>query len=229
MMIKRKYSIPIIATVLIGFLGAALMLGILYSYSKSTVQMQLTADTAGSNKAVHRTAAFEVQIDGKPTDTVNFKAYATTKLSDIEKAEDEYIANSFLPDAYQTHTITVTNHSETVTNCFLNVSRETEDDRVFYVILPDTNDILQSLYTDSNIKTLESTKIYTNSISFSDCTFSIGESKTFTMVIWAEHDAVFPDMDGNGVADENSRKLSELTEGVPAEKFTLQYTFEQAD
>lgn len=201
----------------------------LYSVSKNTVQMQWVTGTHGDNEADYRAASFDILVDGQQNTTVNFKAYATTKLSDIEKQGDTYLPNSFVPDAYQTHTITVTNNSEVAVDCSLLVTRTTNDDRVFYVVLPDQSDIVQGLYTTTDMSTPQKVRAYADSKTFKNGKLDIGETKTFTMVIWSEHDAVFPDTDGDGIADESTKKLTELSNGVPTEEFTLNYSFDQAD
>ena len=233
-MISTKTKFRLLKTAFVFFLCTLIISVALYSYSysysKNTEQMQIISDNHGDIKEMHRTAAFDILIDGKPENTVDFKAYATAKLSDIKKNGDEYIADSFLPDAYQTHTITVTNNSETTVKCILNLERSNNDDRVFYTVLPDTEEnILKVLYTNSNIDTVENINDYTRGLTYKDGTLAIGESKSFTMIIWSEHDAVYPDTNNDGIADENSQKLSDLSDGVPSEQFTLNYTFEQAD
>lgn len=201
----------------------------MYSVSKHTTLMQLITGTHGDNEANYRVAGFDISIDGKSDTMVDFKAYATTKLSDIEKKGDAFLPHSFVPYAYQTHTITVTNQSETVVNCSLSVTREENDSRVFYAILPDSENLLADLYTDTDISTPEKVKAYADSITYKTGELGIGETKSFTMVIWSEHDAVFPDSNGDGVADEPSQKLSELSDGIPADSFVLNYRFEQKD
>ena len=168
-MISTKTKFRLLKTAFVLFLCTLIISVALYSYSysysKNTEQMQIISDNHGDIKKLHRTATFDILIDGKPENTVDFKAYATAKLSDIKKNGDEYIADSFLPDAYQTHTITVTNNSETTVKCILNVERSNNDNRVFYTVLPDTEEnILKVLYTNSNIDTVENINDYTSTI-----------------------------------------------------------------
>ncbi len=208
-------TIPILAVLLFSA-------GILYSYSKNT-------DTFLGLYTSARSAVFDVRIDGKPSDTVSFKAYATTKLSDIERSGNTYLPHSFVPGAYQTHSISITNNSETEVDCFLTVTRRNHDERIFFVLLPETENILEALYTPEDISTPKNVRQFLESVSFSNGRLAVGESKNFTMVIWSEHDAVYPDGNGDGIADEDGRKLSELTNGIPAEQFTLSFSFEQSD
>lgn len=228
-MFKPKRRIPVLIAATVIIICLTVGSGIMYSQSKYTADLRITAEKNSSQTAVHRTAAFDIRIDGKPTETVDFKTYATTKLSDIQKNGNEYIPNSFLPDAYQTHTVTVTNNSETPAKCSLEVLRDRNDERVFFAVVPESENILQSLCTEGTVTTPEQVKAFTESLSFSDFTFDIGESKTVTMIVWAEHNAVFPDKNGDGIADEPTQKLSGLADGIPSELFTLHYTFEQVD
>ena len=228
-MSKANFKKLIWVLALAGLLCFSLLTEILYSYSKNTMQIQVISDSEIDNKSTHRIADFDISIDGKPDDTVYFKAYATTKLSDIEVSDSSYIAHSFVPDAYQVHKISVTNNSETTVKCFLQVNRLLNDERIFYVILPDSNSILEDLYTKADLSTSKKVKEYTDSISYTNSILKIGETKTFTMVIWAEHDSVFPDKNGDGKAEENTQNLAELTYGIPTEKFILNYSFEQVD
>lgn len=223
---KPKAAVLIVAVVLLLLVISVAAI----SFSKNSVNIQFT--DASLQDQTHRVASFDIAIDGVSTNMVSFKAYATTKLSDIEKTGEEYKPHSFLKAAYQTHEISVTNNSETSARCILSTSRTMDDDRIFYVILPvgnSTENVLKALYTDTNINTPQKVRDYLEGITFKQSDLAIGEAKTFTMVVWSEHDAVYPDSDGDGIADEEGVKLAELTDGVPFEEFTLDFIFEQVD
>ena len=225
---KHLFMIMLFSSVII----ISSVLGIAYSYSKNMEQFDFTNGTNGEIGENHRTATFDIAIDGVSANTVSFKCYATTKLSDIEKTGEEYHPHSFLEGAYQTHEISVTNNSETSARCILSTARTMNDDRIFYVILPvenSTEDVLEALYTDADIKTPQKVRNYLDGISFKQSDLAIGETKTFTMVVWSEHDAVYPDSDGDGAADEEGKKLQELANGIPYEEFSLDFRFDQVD
>lgn len=219
---------------LLVLITAVMILGMsisMYSLSKNTEILKLLTGTQGDNEDAYRVASFDIAIDGRNDDNVNFCAHATTKLSDIRKIGNEYEPHSFLPGAYQTHTLTVTNNSEATANCLLSVERYYNDDRIFYAVLPDVSEdtIVQSLYTDSDIGTPEKIKDYLDGITFKECVLEKGQTKTFTMIVWSEHDAVFKDENGDGIADESDKFLNQLDGGTPTEKFTMKFSYEQKD
>ena len=222
---KVKKSLLIIFAVIL-ILGLSVSM---YSLSKNTDVIKLLSGTHGNNEADYRVASFDIAIDDRDDDYVYFRAYATTKLSDIEKTDKGYEPHSFLAGAYQTHKITVTNNSETTAICILDVERDMEDDRVFYVMLPDVSadTIVQTLYTDSDTSNPQKVRDYLDSITYKQGLIERGQTMTFTMVVWAEHDAVFKDEDGDGIADENSQMLNRLEDGTPYEWVTFSFMFKQ--
>lgn len=207
-----------------------LVSGINYSFSKNTLLLKFSSNVDGENNDTYRVATYDIQIDGRPTNVLDFNTYATTKLSDITRTENGYNPNSFLEDAYQKHKITVTNNSETVVTCDLTTVLSKNDDRVFYtVISSDADHLLENLYTDEDISTPAKVREYLADKTIQTATFNIGESKDFMMIVWSEHDAVFPDSNSDGTADTPTEYLADLTNGVPSETFLLNYQFTQKD
>lgn len=207
-----------------------LITGVVVSYSKNASLFGLFSKGSGSDNTNNRVAYFDVSVDGNSDTTVDFKAYATTKVSDIEKIGDSYKANSFKEGAYQMHTITVKNNSEVAVKCNMSVTKELNDNRVFYVIVPNVeNNVLGALYTDSTLNSIDDVRAYVDSLNKDYDKVDIGETKTYSMIIWSEHDAVFTDEDNDGIADEEGKMLTELVKGVPSERFAINYSFDQYD
>lgn len=207
--------------------------GVLYAYSKNTTFFGLFGS---DNINGARVASYDVIVDGVADNRVDFKAYATTKVSDITNTGDTYKGNSFREDAYQKHTITVTNNSEVTVKCDMTMTKTTNDDRVFSAVLEgaDTESkLLSVLYNNMSGHTSTMADMRTALADLSRANkytvLKTGETKTFTFIIWSEHDAVYPDSDNDGVADEDGKKLSELTDGVPQETYHLDYRFNQLD
>lgn len=224
-LLHRNKKNTIIVAVSIMLVVACFTTGIMFAYSKNISLFGFFAqDGAGDSD---RLAAYDVQVDGKSTDVVDFTLYATTKLSDIEKTGNKYKAHSFLPDAYQVHTITVTNNSEVKVNCYTNTVAQLNDDRVFMAVLPKTSsaDILKKMYTDSELATPDDVRDYIDTISFAnkDIAIDMGESAELTMICWCEHDAVYSN------SDEVNLDLAHLAAGVPHEQYKLDYYFTQID
>lgn len=180
-----------------------------------------------------RVAKFSVSLDGFDTNTIHYEAYGTTKLADIEydTTTNTYEGNSFIEGAYQSHTFVIENDSEVAVNANIDYVFSNNDDRVFMTIIDGASrNILRDMY---NIKrSLSDTDISTVRTVVSalrPTTLVIGPNKrkVYTVVLWCEHDAVFSDMDNNGVADENGLRLAELAEGIPTEEVTFNVSLEQ--
>lgn len=174
-----------------------------------------------------RVAKFAVQVDGLDVNGVQYKALATTKLTDIAYMSNTglYDGGSFLEGAYQSHLITIRNDSEVALDLHMDYGYATHDDRVFFAVIEGASrNILKSLYAIKN--TLADTSITTIRSAITNAlpeTLTVAPNKTqyFTVVFWCEHDAVFKDTDGDGVADEEGKRLNELVDGVPQETITF--------
>jgi flagellar basal body-associated protein FliL len=219
---KVMYIIAIVSLILV----TLAITGLTYSFSKNASLFGITND----NNRNDRVAYMHVQVDGLDSNVINFKAYATTKLSDIEKVGNTYKANSFKEGAYQLHTITVTNDSEVPVSCNLTTTTTTNDDRVFYAVIPNVNDdVISSLYSENTLNTISDVRNYINSISLTNDIINSQDTKTYSMIIWSEHDSVYVDANNDGIADEEGKTLAELANGIPSETYTLDYVFDQLD
>lgn len=221
--IKNKSFILCIVSI-IACLSIVLAGGAYFAYSRNA---QLFAPFSVDEEEPARAAKYKVLVDGKATNVIDFTAYATTKLSDIEQTGTTYKPHSFLPGAYQIHTITITNDSEMQVNCLPAMTKTTNDDRVFMAVLPETNasNLLSKLYTDSDLSTPAAVRTYVDSISYDNKDFAIGigEKLDLTMIVWCEHDAVYSD------PAEAHSKLEDLAAGVPSESYKLDCYFTQID
>ena len=223
-MLKKLKKISILHVMAIIVCIGLLAGGVFFAYSRNAY---LFNPFAPSTEEPARTAKYKILVDGKATDVIDFTAYATTKLSDIESTGSTYKPHSFLPDAYQLHTITITNDSEMKVNCLPVMTKTTNDNRVFMVVLPKTNasNLLSKLYTDSDISTPANVRSYIDSISYDNRQFTmdIGEELDLTMIVWCEHDAVYSD------PDEAHLALADLAAGIPSESYKLDCYFTQMD
>lgn len=195
---------------------------------------RMTIDSINS-RSNNRVASFDVVVDGVPSSTVDCKLYATTKVNDVEQvSENSYNGHSFIDGAYRTHSIVVHNNSETKTDIEFIISKTTNDDRVFYAILPNCateQDIYKKIYAKTGGSTLSLAHIRAMCDEFNSSTFSINNDDylRLTLIVWSEHDAVFVDNNNDGVADEAGKKISELANGIPTETLNINYNIVQRD
>ena len=196
---------------------------------------KLSIDTINS-RTDNRVATFDVVVDGVPSSTVDCKIYATSKVNDIEEVTENvlYNGNSFIDGAYRTYSLVVHNNSEVKTSVELNINKTFNDDRIFYAILPNCateQDIYKKIYEKTGGSSLSLTQIRAMCDEFNSTIFNVDNDDylRLTLVVWAEHDAVFVDEDNNGVADEANKKISELTNGIPTETLNINYTIVQRD
>lgn len=221
--IKNKHFVLYIVSIVV-CLSLVLVGGVYFAYSRNA---QLFAPFSVDEEEPARAAKYKILVDGKATNVINFTAYATTKLSDIEQTGTTYKPHSFLPDAYQLHTITITNDSEMRVSCLPVMAKTTNDSRVFMAVLPETNasNLLSKLYTTSDLSTPAAVRTYVDSISYNNRDFAIGigEELDLTMIVWCEHDAVYSD------PAEAHLKLEDLAAGVPSESYKLDCYFTQID
>ena len=179
-----------------------------------------------------RAATFDVVIDGVPTDTVNYKILATSKVSDIRHNVDTYTGNSFIEGAYRANSIVIHNNSEVKAEISLGVDVTNNDSRVFYAVLPNCateQEIYQKLYTQLSGSTIPDVQDMCDYFNSSTYTIGSDDYLRLTLVIWVEHDAVYVDTDNDGVADEYDKKMNQLVLGVPAEDFTVKCYVTQKD
>lgn len=228
---KRMYR-----TLVLSIVAGALSLATMgYTVAKYSTSIPLL-----SNSSHGRVAGFSVSIDGVEDGVVQFDCLATTKLSDIERSVvggvAYYNGHSFVDGAYCKHTVSIRNDSEVVVDCKLEVGVQNHDDRVFYALVPTVHgtgvqedDILSYLYMGDSGTELSDERDYLSALNERKISLGYGEHKDFTLLVWSEHDAVFTDADGDGIADENGKQLSELELGVPSEELSIRYIAMQKD
>ena len=235
-MMSKMSKRAVLCVIFSAVIATSLAAGAMFAYSKNISGFGVGyKDNIDGH--LDRVAEYDVEVDGAPSDTVAFKAYATTKVTDIKANGNKFVGNSFKKDAYQLHTISVTNNSDVDVSCNINTVRTNNDDRVFFSVVDNVTteqQLFEKLYfvveaeNESDMDFIRAC-VADYSLDGQSVTLKRGQTKTFTMVVWAEHDAVYPDNDGDGVADEDGKKLVELADGVPSETFRLDYTFTQID
>ena len=202
----------------------------------SSIFIATIARVAYSERTINHVqpAAFSVTIDGVPTQTMNYKLLATTKVTDIQQEEGVYVGNSFIAGAYQSNSIVIHNDSEVKTQVALDFTCTADDDRIFYVVLPNCSNeqvMYAELYSKigGEDKTLAQIRDICNE--YNNHTYDLGydDNLRLTLVVWSEHNSVYVDNNADGVADEAGKKLSQLADGVPAEEFEIKCYVVQKD
>lgn len=181
-----------------------------------------------------KVANFNVTVDGSSDNTINCNLLATTKITDIQNIDDNIVNGSFMPGAFQTHTIVVHNNSYVKTEAIVSVENTLNDARVFYIVLPgcadDTSAVYSTLYDvmeeykdENNVTNLSISDIRAICNDYNSKEYDMGYSDylRLTLVVWSEHDAVYVDTNNDGVADESSKLLSALIDGIPTENLTV--------
>lgn len=202
---------------------------------------RMSGDVLNANDNV-KIANFNVIVDGSSDNTINCNLLATTKVTDIRSVDDNVVNGSFMPGAFQTHTIVVHNNSYVKTGAIVSVENTLNDPRIFYIVLPgcanDTSDVYNALYDimeeykdENNVTNLSLSDIRAVCDDYNSKEYVMGYSDylRLTLVVWSEHDAVYVDSNNDGVADEPSKLLSELTDGIPTETLTVKCDVVQKD
>lgn len=200
-------------------------------------------------------ARFHIAFDGLETNTITSKIRATSKVTDITESNGIYYGNSFIEGAYNAYSVVVASLSNVKSDLEISVSNVTNDDRLFYIILPDCpseQEIYELFYNEfhGTNPTLSDIRDFCNSYNTQTYTLGFEEEKRFTFIVWSEHDAVYVDSNNDGVVDTNdlvfgdtnkdgvidaldspptTTFLSDLVDGVPSDTYTINYTVVQKD
>lgn len=202
-----------------------------------------------------RAAKFHVSISGLHDDTINCKIRATSKVTDIDEENGVYIGNSFISGAYVEYPVVIKSDSDVKTNISFNIERLNNDDRIFYIMLPDCEsdqdiyEIFYNAFSGQNV-TLSDIRNFCDDYNSRTYELDFDEERRFTFIIWSEHDSVFIDSNNDGIVDTNdlvfgdtnkdgvidaldtipsTTYISDLVDGEPSEIFTINYSIVQDD
>lgn len=210
---EHKKEIPVIRYMLYLLVATSIVSGVTLS--------RYTSSTSGSDTA--NVAKFEYSIDitdqnstGTLTfDSLSLNIYATSKLSDAE--------NCMFDDVAVVRQITVTNQSEVAVSLELSMAGMDEDGIVWCVFDGSYADaVTGTIYgtirtklggaAPSDFSALWSALAQANADTTAawnnGANLGVGESKTFTVVFWAEHE---PARDVGGWYDKDVVSSSELS------------------
>ena len=202
-----------------------------------------------------KVAKFHVAFDGLESNSITCKILATSKITDITLNNNIYYGNSFIEGAYKAYPVVIASDSDVKTTLNLKVSTVNNDDRLFYVILPDCSteqDIYKVFYDEFNGQnpTLSDIRDFCDKYNNKTYTFDYEEERRFTFIVWSEHDAVYIDSNNDGIVNASdlvfgdtnkdgvintidsppsTTFLSDLVDGIPSDTYTIDYTVIQKD
>lgn len=200
------------------------------------------SDNLLHNNSDTRAANFHIALD-KDNDSANieYKLYATTKLTDITKTNGVVDSGSFIRGAFQANSVVIHSDSNVKTTVSVGVTPLNNDNRVFYAIVPwaenDTAicsklyDKMQEYKALNSISELSLTDIRNICNTLNNAEYELGydDFLRLTVIIWSEHDAVYVDANNDGIADENGKQLNQLSAGIPTGRLKVSYSIVQKD